>query len=422
MSLINSYEQLMLELINTERAKAGVQPLAFDNSLNLAAERHSSWMITTDTFSHTGAGGSNPGERMSSAGYDFNGSWAWAENIAWMSTRAPTGYADEIQQLHALLMNSTGHRQNLLNATYREIGIGFEVGQYSNYQGAFVTQNFARTASDSFLTGVAFNDLDGDNFYGIGEGLENFTISAMNQATGEIITTNTNPAGGYELELAAGIYTVSFLVDGFAATTKQASIGNENIKLDFIDPLNSNETTLPRPDPEPEQTDTPLPNKIIGTSKSDTLHGTSGNDIIRGLNGNDRIYGGAGQDIIDGGNGNDWISGGTGADILTGGKGKDKFIFDAPFLDAIDTITDFLPRDDMIYMDNTIFAGLKPGKLDPSAFHIGAAAQDNTDCIIYDDNSGALYFDIDGAGGMHAQQFAQLTPELSLTHTDFYIF
>ena len=50
-------EQYLLELINAERAKAGVQPLVFDNDLSEAAEGHSRWMIATDVFSHTGAGG-----------------------------------------------------------------------------------------------------------------------------------------------------------------------------------------------------------------------------------------------------------------------------------------------------------------------------------------------------------------------------
>ena len=56
MSAPTVFEQYMLELVNRERAKAGVQPLAFDGDLNQSADRHSRWMISTDTFSHTGAG------------------------------------------------------------------------------------------------------------------------------------------------------------------------------------------------------------------------------------------------------------------------------------------------------------------------------------------------------------------------------
>lgn len=60
MTQANAYEQYMLELINIERAKVGSQPLAFDGDLNESAENHSTWMIATDTFSHTGTGGSTP--------------------------------------------------------------------------------------------------------------------------------------------------------------------------------------------------------------------------------------------------------------------------------------------------------------------------------------------------------------------------
>ena len=110
----SAYEQFMLELVNAERAKTGAQALAFDLNLNDAAEQHSAWMIATDTFSHTGRGGSAPTDRMKAAGYAFNGSWASAENIAWASTRAPAGLQDEVGLLHTNLMNSPGHRTNIL--------------------------------------------------------------------------------------------------------------------------------------------------------------------------------------------------------------------------------------------------------------------------------------------------------------------
>ncbi|MCK0505569.1 CAP domain-containing protein [Aromatoleum anaerobium] len=400
MSQANAYEQYMLELINSERAKVGAQPLAFDGDLNESAENHSSWMIATDTFSHTGAGGSSAGDRMKAAGYVFSGSWAWAENIAWMSTRAPAGLQDEVLQLHTNLMNSSGHRANLLNDTYREIGVGLEVGQYGSYEGAFVTQNFARTASSPFLTGAAFDDLDGDRRYDIGEGLGNITISARNNTTGAVTTATTTAAGGYDVGLTAGTYTVTFSGSGFATTTQQATIGTRNVKLDLVDPVASGGTTAPAPQP----------GTITGTSAANTLSGTTGNDVIFGLGGADKLYGRAGADQLDGGTGNDWLWGG--ADI---------FVFDAPFVGAVDRITDFSPADDTIRLENAIFTGLVTGGLSTAAFHAGTKAHDATDRVIYDAGTGAVYFDADGTGTMAAQQFAQLTPGLVVTQTDFYV-
>ena len=452
MSQVNAYEQYMLELINAERAKVGAQPLASDGDLNESAETHSAWMISTDTFSHTGAGGSNPGARMEAAGYKFSGSYGWAENIAWMSTRSPAGLQNEVEQLHTNLMNSSGHRANILNDSYREIGVGLEVGQYRTYEGAFVTQNFARSGSNSFVTGVAIGDADGDKRYDIGEGLSGITISAKNNATNAVTTTSTNGAGGFELSLASGNYTVNFSGSGIAATTKQVSLGSKNIKLDLINSSSGGGTPAPSDEPTTPTTPTtpatptiptiptiPLPETIVGTARSESLYGTSGDNVITGLEGRDRLYGsagndkldggsgadrlygGSGNDAIDGGSGNDKLWGNAGTDTLTGGTGQDSFLFNAPFAGAIDTITDFSPLDDTIYLENRIFTGLQEGRLDASAFHIGAEAHDATDRIIFDAETGGLYYDADGTGSAHAQQFAHLTAEINLTNADIYV-
>ncbi len=220
----SAYEQFMLELVNAERAKSGAQALAFDLNLNTAAEQHSAWMIATDTFSHTGAGGSSPTDRMKASGYVFKGSWASAENIAWASTRAPAGLQDEVQLLHANLMNSPGHRTNILDGTYREIGIGFETGEYQGWTGAFATQDFARSGAVPILTGVGFDDRDGDRSYDVGEGMGGITVKAVG-ASGAAYTTRTTGSGGYQLDLTAGAYTVTFSGGGIVTTTRKVTVG-----------------------------------------------------------------------------------------------------------------------------------------------------------------------------------------------------
>lgn len=415
MSQANAYEQYMLELVNAERAKVGAQPLAFDSSLNTASENHSSWMISTDTFSHTGSGGSNPGARMTAAGYSFSGSWSWGENIAWASTRAPAGLQDEVLLLHNNLMNSSGHRANILNDGYREIGIGFEVGQYGSYEGAFVTQDFASTATSPFLTGVTFDDLDGDRFYDPGEGLGNFTISARNNSSGLTTTTTTTAAGGYDLNLGAGTYTVTFSGAGFATSTQLATIGSKNVKLDLMDPVASGGTPTPPPPDSGGQSG------LTGTAGADSLTGSAGIDSILGLGGNDVLVGLGGNDTLNGGSGNDKLYGKDGADILTGGTGRDIFVFDTAISSGVDKITDFLAVDDSIQLENAFFTGLSAGSLTSSAFYIGAAAHDSSDRVVYDKASGALYFDADGTGSAAALQFAQLTAGTAVTRADFSI-
>src|SRR3954469_13361156 len=102
MSEPTALDQYLIEMINRARANpakeaarlgidvneglsqgqittAPKQPLAFDPALTDSARGHAKWMLDNDVFSHTGAGGSNPGDRMADAGYNFTGNWRWGE-------------------------------------------------------------------------------------------------------------------------------------------------------------------------------------------------------------------------------------------------------------------------------------------------------------------------------------------------------
>lgn len=149
MSVANTVERQMLDLINTERAAAGLNPVRLNLLLNESSEDHSEWMISTDQFSHTGAGGSSSHDRMVAANYPFEGSWTSGENIAWQSERGAEGIEDDVVQLHEGLMDSPGHRANILNPNFTEIGIGIERGDFNGFDGVVVTQNFARTDGDT---------------------------------------------------------------------------------------------------------------------------------------------------------------------------------------------------------------------------------------------------------------------------------
>ncbi|WP_299499801.1 CAP domain-containing protein [uncultured Roseobacter sp.] len=169
MSQANALEQLMLDLINAERAAAGVDPLTFDSDLNTSAEDHSTWMLEEDQFSHQGAGGSSPTARMQDAGFEFEGAWRSGENIGWQSERGAPGLEDDVEQIHESLMNSPGHRANILNPDFEEIGIGIERGDFtsgSTFDSVMVTQNFATTDAvddDDTVGPVAQTDTDTDD-------------------------------------------------------------------------------------------------------------------------------------------------------------------------------------------------------------------------------------------------------------------
>lgn len=145
MSQASQAELLMLGLINEERTSRGLDPLTINANLNDASEDHSQWMLDTDTFSHTGQGGSSATQRIENADYALEGSWATAENIGWQSERGAPGIADDVRDIHESLMNSPGHRANLLNPDLEDIGIGIEVGDFDGYEAVMITQNFGAT-------------------------------------------------------------------------------------------------------------------------------------------------------------------------------------------------------------------------------------------------------------------------------------
>jgi Ca2+-binding RTX toxin-like protein len=130
-------------------------------------------------------------------------------------------------------------------------------------------------------------------------------------------------------------------------------------------------------------------------------------------------------DTLLGGTGNDLLDGGLGADILAGGAGEDSFRFSTALGNGnVDRITDFNVARDTILLDNLIFteAG-SDGPLALGAFFKSAAgvAHDSDDRVIYDTDSGRLYYDADGTGQDTAIQFARLNAHLNLTAADFTI-
>ena len=369
-----AHEQYFLELVNRARANPGAeakrlgidlnqdlsartiadtakQPLAMNQLLNDSAQAHSDWMLATDTFSHTGANGSSPGDRMKAAGYSFTGSWTWGENIAIRWGGTPTESNALVEGFHDGLFKSAGHRTNILNNAFKEVGTGIGVGEYKGSAGADATQNFARSGGATFLTGVAFDDKDGDRFYDPGEGMGAVKVS-VTSSTGATYATTTWDAGGYQLALPAGDYTVAFSGGGLPATvTQTAKIGSVNVKVD-LDADAGGPATTPLPTtPTPPPTTPPAATGITkrGTAGSDTLTGSAGNDSLSGEGGSDRLSGGAGNDALSGGTGDDTLSGGdgsdrltggTGADILNGGAGQDAFVF-ASVADGGDRVQDF---------------------------------------------------------------------------------
>jgi len=115
-------EAQVLQIVNAERAKAGCKPLTMDSRLTTAARLHSADMAARHYFDHTTPEGVSFAKRITDAGYRWS---AAAENIA-------AGQQTPAKVMEAW-MNSPGHRANILNCGYVNIGIGLAVGGRTPY-------------------------------------------------------------------------------------------------------------------------------------------------------------------------------------------------------------------------------------------------------------------------------------------------
>lgn len=162
---------------------------------------------------------------------------------------------------------------------------------------------------------------------------------------------------------------------------------------------------------------------LIGSTEGDdTLYGGNGNDTLEGTTeGNNTISGGTGDDILVGGSeGNDTLAGGSGNDTLTGFGGRNTFKFYSPY-QGVDTITDFVAQD-TISVSASGFDMLTTGAVTSEEFKIGSAAGDQRNRFIYNNTTGALFFDADGTGASSQVQFAQLATDLAITNNNFLVF
>jgi uncharacterized protein YkwD len=131
-------------LVNRERAGQGEASLRPDAALACAAQNHSDDMAAGDYFEHIGPSGDTPVSRMRACGYNLNANLGYeaGENIAWGTLWLATP-----RSIVAAWMASPGHRANILDAHYRDTGIGVSphpLSSLANGQaGAMYTQDFA---------------------------------------------------------------------------------------------------------------------------------------------------------------------------------------------------------------------------------------------------------------------------------------
>lgn len=321
-------EQLFLELVNrarldpaAEAARYGIglndptpgdpsdtpssvltpdtrQPLAYNSLLALAAERHSADMLDRNYFRHEAPApspnGVAPSDRIKDAGYtDFSRA---GENLAFSGTEGTLDLDESILMHHAGLFKSVGHRENILRDEYRETGIAQVEGVFTpqsgdnagiDFNASMLTHKFATSGSDILLTGVAYTDDDGNDFYSLGESVAGVTLSAAG------VSVESTSAGGYGLALDAGTTQIdlTWTWDGVTRTAVM-DMDARNAKIDIVGGtrlLSSGDLTLGDGVSEGGLlgagtlllTGNDLDNLLIAGGGDNTIDGAGGHDIAR---------------------------------------------------------------------------------------------------------------------------------------------
>ena len=228
------------------------QPLAWSTQLHDSATAHNQLMIANDQQSHNLPGEPGLRDRINNAGSHTYS--AVAENIyafAKSPFHAHAGFAidwgdddnDSSNGYGTGIQNPAGHRNTLLNNTYREAGFSLvpESNPNTSVGPLVVTQHFGSrsTGSEQWLLGVAYVDLDDSDFYSVGEGLGNIDVNISGNGLNRSVQTNNS--GGYQTLLPQGNYQVSFVQNGNTLKTySNVSVGSHNVKQDFMRVVGSN--------------------------------------------------------------------------------------------------------------------------------------------------------------------------------------
>lgn len=130
---LKTMEWRMLRLLNKDRKKNGLLPVRMQSDLRTVARKHSMDMAKKDYFDHVNLKAQSPADRLKLSGVTDVTS---GENLAKIG-----GFKNPAQHAEQGLMNSPGHRANILNKNYNVVGIGIVRDSSGVY---YFTQNFAK--------------------------------------------------------------------------------------------------------------------------------------------------------------------------------------------------------------------------------------------------------------------------------------
>ena len=210
-------------------------PLAFNGQLIAAARWHSGDMFTNMYQAHYQTNGTtvlDPGQRITANGYTWT---TYGENVY--------AYADSVFYGHAGfavdwgpgpggMQTPAGHRANMLNSGFREVGIGVVDGVNGTVGPQLVTQDFATApGATPFISGVVYYDFNGNGFYDIGEGIGGVTVNSP----GSKYYAVTANSGAYAIPITTnGNYTLTFSASGLSTQFVASVSSLQNVKIDYV--------------------------------------------------------------------------------------------------------------------------------------------------------------------------------------------
>jgi hypothetical protein len=222
-------------------------PLAMNARLLDAARLHSADMFANEFQGHTGSDGSSLGQRVTAQGYPWS---TVAENVYSFARSVWHGHAgfnvDWGDDGPGGMQLGRGHRVAIHNANYREVGVGVVLGRNGTVGPQLVTQNFGtQQGATPLLTGVAYYDLNGNDFFDPGEGIGGVTVLVDGSAF-HAVTADT---GGYAVPVPGdGNYTVTFSGPGLPDHQQLIEVtGLRNEKIDFRPSYDPPEVVGPDP-------------------------------------------------------------------------------------------------------------------------------------------------------------------------------
>ena len=238
----NAYEFFKVDLQKFVNDTAGypvAQPLAFELRLIEAARGHSDWMLTHGLQDHDQTNPPGSGnvsatltDRLAAVGYPFSTAGESIYAFAKDPEHGHAGFEVDWGNGPGGMQNPPGHRDSNHNVNFREVGVGVRNGSGPNGVGPqVVTIDFAnRTGAGPLVSGVAYYDLNGNEFYDLGEGLGGVSV----EVSGATFRAVTAGSGGYTVPSANGSRQVTFSGAGLAPTNVSVLLANGlNAKADL---------------------------------------------------------------------------------------------------------------------------------------------------------------------------------------------